>query len=148
MSYQKILNACLNALNFNNLRTFDTCEECIDSREIPDIVILDHKTKEYHLSGLDFLIRYRQNYSETHFLFLSSDANVEVAVNTIKWGASDYIIKSRKGLEQLVLKINLLINSYKKIKRNRIEWIASLVLLGMFSLVFLSAILLYNSQII
>lgn len=141
--YKKILNACLKALKFNNLRTFESCEECLDSSEIPDIVILDHAMKEYHISGLDFLIRHKQKYASTHFLFFSSDASVDVAVRSIKWGASDYFIKSKKGLEQLILRFTKLIQSYREIRRKKLVYNAALFSLGIVSIVFAIAIILY-----
>jgi DNA-binding NtrC family response regulator len=142
--YRKILDACFRALKFTNLQTFETCESCLESEEIPDIIVLDHSMKEYHISGLDFLIRYKQHFSKTHFLFFSSDANVDVAVRSIKWGACDYFIKSKKGLEQLILRFNNLIHSYKLMRRKQFVYNVSIVSLGMFSLVFAIAILLYN----
>ncbi len=142
--YRKILDTCFNALKFSNLRTFETCEACLESDEIPDIIILDHAMKEYHISGLDFLISYKQQYSNTHFLFFSSDASVDIAVRSIKWGACDYFIKSKKGLEQLILRFNNLIQSYKLMRRKQFVYNAAIISLGMFSLVFAIAILLYN----
>lgn len=142
--YRKILDACFRALKFTNLRTFETCESCLESNETPDIIVLDHAMKEYHISGLDFLIRYKQHFSKTHFLFFSSDASVDIAVRSIKWGACDYFIKSKKGLELLILRFNNLIQSYKLMRRKQFIYNASIVSLGMFSLVFVIAILLYN----
>lgn len=143
--YRKILYACFHALNYTNLQTFETCEACNESDEIPDIIILDHSMKEYHISGLDFLISKRSKYSNTHFLFFSSDANADVAVRSIKWGASDYFIKSKKGLEQLIYRMDTLIKSYRIIRRKKIVYNAAVVSLGMFSLIFVIAILIYNA---
>jgi DNA-binding NtrC family response regulator len=142
--YRKILDACFKALKYTNLRTFETCEACLESNEKPDIIILDHAMKEYHISGLDFLIRYKHQFSNTHFLFFSSDASVDVAVRSIKWGACDYFIKSKKGMEQLILRFNNLIQSYRAMRRKQLVYNASILSLGMFSLVFVLAILLYN----
>jgi DNA-binding NtrC family response regulator len=143
-AYRKILNSCLNALNFTNLRTFECCEECLDSEEKPDIVILDNNLKDYHLSGLDFLIGHKQEFPDTHFLFFSSDPDVDVAVRSIKWGASDYFIKGKKGLEKLVVRFNNLIQSYNVMRRKKVEYNLALFSLGMFGFIFAAAIFFYS----
>jgi DNA-binding NtrC family response regulator len=143
-NYRKILSTCLKALKYNNLKTFESCEDCLKTDNTPDIVILDHTMKEYHITGLDFLISYKQKYSDTDFLFFSSDPSVDVAVRSIKWGACDYFIKGRKGIEELIVRFNSLIKSYSVMRRKRIEYNVALVSLGMLSIIFAVAIFLYN----
>ncbi|MGD2035017.1 MAG: response regulator, partial [Bacteroidales bacterium] len=142
--YRKVLKTCLEALSFSNIRIFDACEECHALNEVPDIIILDHITKEYRISGLDFLIGTKAQYPGSHFLFFSSDASVDVAVRSIKWGASDYFVKSKKGLEQLIVRVNMLVKSYKQLRRKEIVYRSAVVSLGMFSLLFCLAVFLYS----
>lgn len=143
-SYQKIIRSCLAALNYHNIDVFGSTGECLLAKGSPDIIILDNNLGKNHLSGIEFLRIYRKKYRTTHFLFLSSNTNLDIAVNAMKLGAYDYILKSKLGLERLIERIDKLVNIYRNDLRRRIFQLATLLSLGIIGLIFIVAILFYT----
>lgn len=142
-SYRKIIRSCLLALNYRNISLFKSTGECLVENNSPDIVILDNNLGPDRISGLEFFRIYRKRFEKSQFLFLSSNSDLEVAVNAMKLGAYDYIIKSKMGLEQLIERVDKLINVYRRdLKRRKFHRIA-LLSIGLFSLIFIFAIILY-----
>jgi two-component system, NtrC family, response regulator AtoC len=148
VTYRKILTNCLEALNYKNIHAFSNCEEIKETLLSPDIIILDHELGLNHMKGLDFLKTHRNRYSETQFIFLSSSTNIDVVVDSIKCGAFDYIIKSRIGLERLIVKINGLVRHQTNQRSRKKILNVAVVSLGIVSLVLVVAVILYNHQII
>ncbi|MBI5814472.1 MAG: response regulator [Nitrospinae bacterium] len=56
-----------------------------------DVVLSDLRMPE--ISGLEFLARAKQKYPSLVFIILSGFRNIEAAVDSIKGGAEDYIVK-------------------------------------------------------
>jgi DNA-binding response OmpR family regulator len=145
-SYRKIILSCLKALNYCNIHLYGSTGECLLAEGSPDIIILDNNQGRDHLSGIEFFRVYRKKFQTAHFLFLSSSTNLDVAVNAMKLGAYDYIVKSKLGLERLIERVDKLVNIYRKDLRRKILHRITLVTLGIFSIVFLLAIYLYTHQ--
>lgn len=145
-SYRKIIRSCLKALNYCNIHLFQSTGECLLAEGSPDIIILDNNQGKDHLTGVEFFRIYRKKFQTAHFLFLSSNTNLDVAVNAMKLGAYDYIVKSKWGLERLIERVDKLVNVYRKDLRRKIIHRITLVTLGIFSIIFLLAILIYTHQ--
>lgn len=97
-----------------NISTFSSGEACIESlSDAPDIVVLD-----YHLSddmdsdkmnGLAILKKIKSLQPDTQVIMLSSQMEVQVAVDCLKKGAINYVVKDdimqfnvQKGVESIV----------------------------------------------
>ncbi|MCG8700551.1 MAG: response regulator, partial [Bacteroidales bacterium] len=76
-----------------------------------DIVIIDNYLGENNLSGLEIMKIYKSLYPSASFFFYSSDRNITHAKEAIKQGAIDYITKSVKGLQPLVLSVEGFVNT-------------------------------------
>ena len=146
VSYGKIIRTCLKATGYGNIRLFESTGECILAGGSPDIIILDNNQGKYHLSGIEFVRIYRNKFSSTHFIFLSSNTDLDIAVSAMKLGAYDYIAKSKMGLERLVERVDKLVSVYIKDRYRRTIQRLTLVILGIFSVAFLLAIILYTHQ--
>ena len=112
VTYRKVIISCLQALNFNNLKAFDDGESCFASKEPkPDIVILDFNLGDGKWNGLEFMEEYSRSNNTINYIFLSSSTRVEIAVDAIRMGAKDYILKSKSGLTRLAKQVDLITNS-------------------------------------
>ena len=74
-------------------------EACMEnlSQKKPDIIILDYHMdtdNENNMNGLDTLLKIVETEPESQVAMLSSQDNVGVAVDVLKKGAVDYIIKN------------------------------------------------------
>src|SRR5438128_6506164 len=61
----------------------------------PDLVISDYKLPG--MNGLDALRILREAYSEIPFIFVSGTIGEELATESLKQGATDYVVKDRLG---------------------------------------------------
>ena len=98
----------------------------------PDIIVQDYQLQG--ISGLNVLKRTKKILPNTEFIFLSGQDNVNLAVDTMKFGAFDFIVKNDVALQRLIQKIGNITNLQQKKKRNRwhkifIMWFIILVLM-------------------
>lgn len=104
--YNKLITEYLAKQNFTNVKAFFSGEECvgaIQNGEKPDIIIQDYFLEK--MNGIDVLLKVKKISPGSEFIFLTANESMEVAVNTIKFGAYDYIIKDKVTLDKVVDRI-------------------------------------------
>jgi two-component system OmpR family response regulator len=84
------------------IRTFPTGEECLESvkKEDPKIVVVDYYLNSISssaMNGIQVLNRIKQANPDTEVIMLSSQDSVNVARDTLKYGAYDYIAKGQSA---------------------------------------------------
>lgn len=130
--YNKLLTEYLNRQGYKNLKSFFTGEECVKAvkeGEKPDVVIQDYFLEE--MNGLDVLKKVRKISPGSEFVFLTNNESMEVAVNTIKYGAYDYIIKDKATLDKVVDRMQKIAN-VKRLKRNNKQIRQAMILFTVF----------------
>lgn len=102
-----------------NIKTFDNGEDALKSMsQSPEIVVLD-----YHLSahnhnaknGVEILKEIKENHPQTQVVILSGQDKIEVAVDSMKYGAYDYVVKGETAFSRMENILNNL-NELHKIK--------------------------------
>ena len=115
MVYKDLIVGYLTSRGFNKLKTFKSGEEALKLMHLkPDIVVLDYSFEG--ITGLEFMRKVQDEHPRIDFVFLSGQNDVNVAVNIMKRGAADYIVKNDKAPENLLHSIEYLISSTKKEK--------------------------------
>ena len=100
-----------------NLQLYETGEACIQKlkEEKPQVVILDYHLNSKFLEAVDGIkvLDWIKKYNpETNVVMLTSNDNMDIAIESFKHGASDYVVKS----ETQFIKINYsLLNLFKMI---------------------------------
>lgn len=91
----------LKQLGYSNIELFDSGSDCLDGLEEhePDVIFLDYNMEG--MNGLDVLKKIKEFNPNIIVFFISGQEDIEVAVNTIKHGAVDYIIKSSLNPEKM-----------------------------------------------
>ena len=113
--YKDLIVGYLKSHGFNHLESFKTGEEALKSMyKKPDIVVLDYSFEG--ITGLELMKKVQNEHPEIDFVFLSGQNDVSVAVNIMKRGAADYIVKNDKAPENLMHSIEYLISATKKEK--------------------------------
>jgi DNA-binding NtrC family response regulator len=142
-AYCKIIENCLRGLGYSDFHTYYNSADWMEHGTIPDIVILDHALGKNQVSGLELLRAFNTRYTTTRFIFMSSDPSIEVALDAIKSGASDYIVKSRNGLEKLVKHVEVV--SKKKSEQKRLNFFFKLFLIafGVAAMILLATVIFY-----
>ena len=117
--YNKLIATHLKRNKFQRIECFLSGEECMNNlSKKPDIVIQD-----YHMdgmSGIEVLKESKKRNPTTEFIFLSGDDSYEIAANTIKYGAYDYLVKDRLAFKKLVEKIRKIQSVKLKNSKNKV----------------------------
>lgn len=105
--YSKLIASQLRSSNYNHIECYSSGEDCIANlHHKPDIIIQDYLMDG--MSGVDVLKEAKKIHPEVEFLFLSGLDNFEIAVNTIKYGAYDYVVKDQYALRKIIEKVDQL----------------------------------------
>lgn len=92
------------------VKVFDNGEEAMSQMHLnPEIVILD-----YHLSshnkdaknGVEILKAMKDKHPEAQVIVLSGQDKIDVAVDTMKYGAYDYVVKGESAFSRIENVIN------------------------------------------
>jgi len=96
---------------------FNSGEDCLKHMgDKPQIVFLDYNfdgAGRDAMNGIDILKEIKAKFPETEVVMLSGQDKIEVAVNTIKYGAFDYIVKSESAFHRSE---NVIFNIIKRLK--------------------------------
>ena len=146
-------NTVYNKLIVNHLRlhkltqtvSYLSGEECLKNLDQkPDIIIQDYLLDG--MTGIDVLKATRKKNPETEFIFLSGQNDIELAINSMKYGACDYIIKDQYALKKLTDKINKIITIHELVtsnKRYKLGITLFLIALAVIVLIFAGLALLF-----
>lgn len=102
MMLEDFINGHFKGARFSS---FSSGEEAVSGLTMkPDLIILD-----YHLdandpmamNGLQVLGKLRSRFGDVPIVFLSGQESAEIASNTIKYGAFDYIVKNQFAFQRL-----------------------------------------------
>jgi DNA-binding NtrC family response regulator len=100
-----------------NIHVFHSGEECLKSISLdPEIIFLDYnfdKAGANAMDGIEILKEIKAAKPATEVVMISGQDKIEVAVNTMKYGAFDYIVKSESAFHRSE---NVIFNIIKRMK--------------------------------
>jgi len=103
-AYSRLLEHHLRMNNYTNVISILSGEECLKNLyRKPDIIIQDYKLQG--ISGLNVLQRTKKMLPYTEFIFLSGIDDIDVAIDSVKFGAYYYIVKNDVALNRLIPKL-------------------------------------------
>ncbi|HEU4716953.1 MAG TPA: response regulator [Bacteroidia bacterium] len=86
------------------IKTFSSGEECIKNLSLkPQVIFLDYnfdKAGDKAKNGIDVLKSIKDADPSIEVVMLSGQDRIEVAVNTMKYGAFDYIVKNESSFHR------------------------------------------------
>jgi DNA-binding NtrC family response regulator len=143
--FNRIVCEHLKKLNYTNIKSFVSGNDCIKAvmeGENPDIVIQDYFLED--LNGIDVLKAVKAKSKNSEFIFLTVNDNIEIALDSIKYGAKDYILKDKgdvlKKLEDKVYNLSREIMTHRK---NKTIMLTMIVFLLILSIIIISGLLLF-----
>ena len=96
---------------------FNSGEDCLAHMDRkPQIIILDYyfdKVGKDAMNGIEILKELKAKYPVSEVIMFSGQDKIEVAVNTIKYGAFDYIVKNESAFHRSE---NVIFNIIKRLK--------------------------------
>jgi len=102
---------------FKNVQIFQSGEDCLDRiHETPDLVILDYGLGT--MNGLDVLRQIKSINPNIQVIFLSAQEKMDVAINSLKYGAFDYLEKTDASLQRMVHQVRKILNLNKIMAEN------------------------------
>lgn len=100
--YADVIRKALESRNFMNVKTFPSGEECLKNlHRKPEIILLDYRLGDDLMDGMEVLKTIRKSGVDAQVIFLTGVDKLEVATNTIKAGAYDYVVKSEAAMERI-----------------------------------------------
>jgi DNA-binding NtrC family response regulator len=130
---------------FRNIKGFFSAEEMLKQLPQKEPVIIIQDFDLPGMNGLDTILTVKARKTNAEFIFLSGQRSIEVAIEAMKNGAFDYIVKDNFAKENVVAKIkNLLKVEQLYLQRNRFKKMLfiSVILLGISWIVLLLFFLL------
>ena len=116
--YNKLISNHLRSHKLINTESFLSGEECLKNiQRKPDIIIQDYLLEG--INGLEVLVATKKKYPSTDFIFLSGQDSIEIAINCMRFGAYDYIVKDQYALIKLSDKINKILVHRELIASNK-----------------------------
>jgi DNA-binding NtrC family response regulator len=101
----------LNNIGCTNITHFSNGIDCLNNlHENPDIIFLDHNMND--LTGFEVLKKIKRINPAIYVVMISGQDDIKTAVDALKYGAFDYLIKD----DQVSTKIEILISKIIKIK--------------------------------
>jgi len=87
-------------LGFTNVHCFESGPDCIANLDMrPDIIFLDYFMRP--MDGLDTLKKIKALHQGICTVMLSAQADTDIAVQSLKCGAFDYIVKGKNELADI-----------------------------------------------
>ena len=116
--YLSILQKSVTSAKVCQVSAYTTGEDCLNNiYKQPDIVVLDQNL-EGNLSGLDVLKQIKGLNPDIQVIFLSAQEKMNIAIQSLKYGAFDYVIKDEEALLQVNKLISKIIRFKNAAQRN------------------------------
>lgn len=120
--YNKLIVSYLKTYKFTNVESYLTGEDVLKNmHKNPDIVIQDYLLDG--MTGIEVLVKAKKIHPSVEFVFLSGNDNIDNAINSMKNGAYNYIVKDQMALHKLIdviRKINSVSELVKTEKRFKV----------------------------
>lgn len=105
----ELLCQFLEMQGYKDVKGFFSGEEMLNELSIKEETIIIQDFDLPGINGLDVLSKVIPAFPKAEFIFLSGQSNIETAVEAIKGGAFDYIVKDKFAKENVQTKISNLL---------------------------------------
>jgi DNA-binding NtrC family response regulator len=137
--YGEIIKNELEQNNYTQVELHTSGDECINNLyKMPDIILLDYHL-EGSLNGIEVLKKIKAFNPDAQVIMLSGQEELNVAVNSLKYGAFDYVVKKDGALAEMVALLekiaswNAVIDKEKSLKKKKVLMtLSATIILGLF----------------
>jgi DNA-binding NtrC family response regulator len=88
-----------------DIKTFDSGEEALKQMSLnPEIVVLDYHLNSHKAdakNGVEVLKALKDGYPHVQVIMLSGQDKLEIAVDSMKYGAYDYVVKGETAFSRM-----------------------------------------------
>lgn len=127
---QNLYEQFIRNLGYTNITLFSDGQECLNRlTDQPDVILLDYRMEP--LDGLDVLRKIKRFNPDIYLVVISGQDDLQVAVDALKYGAFDYIIKGQNDFEKIESVLKKIQNVMALLQqRPRGRWQKLLTMLG------------------
>lgn len=104
----EVMQQIIKSISLDRIVCFENGSDCLDQiHSNPAIVFLDHQMDEY--SGFEILKKIKRYNPNIYVVMVSAQDQIQTAVETMKYGAFDYLKKDEKlevNIEGVLMRIN------------------------------------------
>ena len=119
--YQEIIRNELLVSDYVFVEASSNGQECIDNLNLnPDIILLDYNLGE-DMNGIEVLKKIKKINPSIEVIMLSAQERMKVAVNSIQFGAFDYVIKTDLAMRRIVDLVNRICKWNQLIYENKMN---------------------------
>jgi DNA-binding NtrC family response regulator len=106
----------LKNINYNDIVYFDNGTDCLNNLNLnPDIIFLDHNMDD--MTGFEVLKKIKRYDPNIYVVMISGQENIKTAVDALKYGAFDYVIKDSNVCDKLTQIISNIIKVKEELKK-------------------------------
>jgi DNA-binding NtrC family response regulator len=128
----------------SHIKTFDNGEDAMKEMHLgPEVIVLDYHLNAHDKSaknGVEVLKMIKDNYPKVEVIMLSGQDKIEVAVESMKYGAYDYVLKGETAFSRIENIMNN-ISELHKIKSINNAYKRTIIYLGIGLSIFIAATL-------
>lgn len=111
-----LYNQYLVNMNYSDITHYCNGTDCITNLHLnPDIIFLDHNMED--INGFEVLKKIKRYNSNIYVVMISGQENIKTAVDALKYGAFDYVIKGNDSHEKIELIISKIIAVKEELKK-------------------------------
>lgn len=142
--YQELVKNELEGSDYSNVEIFSSGADCVSNLyKKPDIVMVDYNLDK-EMNGIQVLRNVKNFNKNIQVIMFSAQEKLDVIINSIKYGAYDYVVKNEFAMRRLkrmvasICKWNELLFENYKFKKNRNRFLT-----GMSAFIILIMVLRY-----
>ncbi|MEC4049264.1 response regulator [Flavobacterium sp. SUN046] len=104
-------------LNYKDVTYYSNGNDCLSNlNKNPDIIFLDHNMDD--MTGFEVLKKIKRYNPNIYVIMISGQESIKTAVDALKYGAFDYIIKDKDVCEKIEIVINKIIMVKEELKKS------------------------------
>lgn len=104
-------------MNYNDITYFSNGTDCLDNLyHKPDIIFLDHNMED--ITGFEVLKKIKRFNPNIYVVMVSGQENIKTAVDALKYGAFDYLIKDDTVCDKMTLIIQKIIEVQEQLRKS------------------------------
>lgn len=97
-----MLSQILNDLGYDHIHTFENGKDCLENLHLnPNLIFLDYQMED--MDGLEVLQKIKEYFPGIGVVFCTAHEDLNVAVNAMKHGSFDYLLKSNANKKEVAL---------------------------------------------
>jgi DNA-binding NtrC family response regulator len=116
----------LRNMGCTNITHFSNGVDCLNNLHLnPDIIFLDHNMND--LTGFEVLKKIKRINPGIYVVMISGQEDIKTAVDALKYGAFDYLIKDEQVSNKMEILISKIIKIKEELKKSNAGFVSKLL---------------------